>query len=64
MALRDAVREALRNAAENGEDFEDWACAMIAVDIATYDADCEDSTPAEIEPFVKEWFEEKGETRP
>lgn len=64
MALRDAVRQALRNAAENGEEFQGWTYRAIAVDIATYDADCDDKEPDEIEPFVREWFEEKEETRP
>ena len=41
MTLDELVKEALRNAKENGEDFNDWTDEQIALDMLSYDADIE-----------------------
>jgi hypothetical protein len=52
--LKELVREALKNAAENGYDFTGMDARAIAVDMLTYDAALEEADLDEVTRIVEE----------
>lgn len=55
--IRDAVFEALNNAAANG--YTIYSAEREAVDLVTFDASLEDCTPEEVLPAIEEWIKQR-----
>ncbi len=58
-ALREAIREELGNAVENGENFEGWTSEQIAEDMNRYCSTVEGVPESELLPHIVEWRKER-----
>lgn len=59
--VRRAVREALRNARENGYDMSTWTDMDVAMDMCRCDADLEGADPAIVAALVGTMRTDQGE---